>query len=64
MCFADGKWNEVILTGLERGVVDCVARSTVCPRWDGELVGGAIVGDRGLDVKFVCDSEWEAEVGG
>ena len=45
------------ITGLERGVVDCVARSTVCLRWDGEVVGGAIVGDRGLDVKFVYDSE-------
>ena len=45
------------MIGLERGVVGWVVRSMVCPRWDGKLVGGAIVGDRGLDVKFVYDSE-------
>ena len=50
------------ITGLERGVVECVVRSTVCLRWDGELVGGAIVGERGEDVKFVYDSEWETGV--
>ena len=48
--------------GLEREVVDCVAWSTVCPRWEEELVGGAIVGERGGDVKFVYDSDWKAGV--
>ena len=42
--------------------MDCVARSTVWPCWEGELVGGAIVEGGGGDVKFVCDSEWEGGV--
>ena len=42
--------------------MDCVARSTACPRWEGELVGGAIVGERGEDVKFGCESDWKAGV--
>ena len=43
--------------GLERGVVDCVARSTVCPRCDEELVGGAIVEDREVGVTTGGDSD-------
>ena len=36
--------------------MDCVARSTVCPRWEEELIGGAIVEDRRWGyVAFVCD---------
>ena len=42
--------------------MDCVARSMVCPRWEEELVGGAIVEERGGGVKFVCDSDWEVRV--
>ena len=49
-------------TGLEREVVDCVARSMVCPRWEEELVGGAIVGERDEDVKGGCESNWTAGV--
>ena len=50
------------VTGLEREVVDCVARSMVCPRWEEELVGGAIVGERGEYVKFGYESDWKAGV--
>ena len=48
--------------GLEWEVVDCVARSMVCPRWEGGLVGGAIMGERGGNMRFVCDSDRKAGV--
>ena len=49
--------------GLERGIVDCVARSTGCPRCDEELEGGAIVEDREVGVTIGGDPDWGVHVG-
>ena len=37
--------------------MDCVARSTECPRFDEEFVGGAIVEDREVGVTTGGDSD-------
>ena len=48
--------------GLEREVVDWVARSTVWPRWEEEVVGGAIVEEQDEDEKLGRESDWTGGV--